>query len=145
MAPGDLLVICVTSFFATYAHMAFALIADRVGMVKLDFGKGLAMLFFGESYEGKPPYVLGVIAVHLNGVILGLLYATVAAGHISGPPVFRGLVWGGALLVFSQCVFNPFITGHGFFSRKMHPRAWQTAVVAHAIYGGLLGWLSPIL
>ena len=145
MSPGDFLIICAVSFLATYAHLVFALIADKIGMVKLDFGKGLSMLLFGEAYEGKPPYALGLIAVHLNGIIFGLMYATVGAGYICGPPVFRGLVWGGALLIFSQCVFNPLITGHGFFSRKMHPRAWQTALIAHAIYGGVLGWLSPIL
>ena len=123
--------------------MVFALLADRMGMAKLDFGKGLAMLLFGESYEGKPPYALGFIAVHLNGVIFGLIYASVA-GCVPAPPVWRGLIWGGALWVFSQCAFNPLIAGNGFFSRKLHPGAWRTALVAHAIYGGLLGWLSLV-
>ena len=90
MSPGDFLIICAASFLATYAHLVFALIADKIGMVKLDFGKGLSMLLFGEAYEGKPPYALGLIAVHLNGIIFGLMYATVGAGYICGPPVFRG-------------------------------------------------------
>ncbi|MYA97431.1 MAG: hypothetical protein F4X91_13605 [Nitrospinae bacterium] len=145
MNPGDFFVVCAASFLATYAHLVFALIADKIGMVKLDFGKGVSMLLFGDAYEGNPPYTLGFIAVHLNGVIFGLIYATWAAGCLPGPNVARGLIWGGVLLIFSQCVFNPLITGHGFFSRKFHPRAWQTAVIAHAIYGGLLGWLSPVL
>ncbi len=144
MESGEFLVACAASFLATYAHLVVALLGDRVGLVRLDFGKGLAMLLFGESFGGKAPYALGLIAVHLNGIIFGLLYATAFAAHVPGPHIWRGVLWGGVLLVFSQCVFNPFVTGHGFFSRKMHPRAWQTAVLAHAVYGGVLGWLCPI-
>ncbi|MBT3351802.1 MAG: hypothetical protein HOC91_05795 [Nitrospinaceae bacterium] len=139
-----MLTVAVAGFLATYCHMAFALTADRVGMVKLDFGKGLSMLLFGESYGGSPPYVLGFIAVHLNGIVFALFYATVVGPMMSGSNVVRGLIFGGILLIFSQCFFNPFITKHGFFAMKANPRAWQTAVVAHAIYGVILGWLSPI-
>ncbi len=140
-----LLTVSAAGFLATYLHMAFAITADRVGMVKLDFGKGLSMLLFGESYGGNPPYVLGLISVHLNGIVFALVYATLVGPLLSGPGVVRGLIFGGLLLIFSQCVFNPLITKHGFFSVKLHPRAWQTAVVAHAIYGVMLGWLSPVL
>jgi len=145
MRFGEFLLIAAAGFLATYVHLVFALVADRLGMAKLDFGHGLSMLFFGESYEGRPPYWLGLAAVHLNGIIFALFYASVAGAHLPGAPVVRGLIWGGVLLVGSQCVFNPFVTKHGFFMAKMNPRAWQTAVVAHAIYGAVLGWLCPIL
>ena len=139
------LMIASAGFLATYVHMMFALWADRFGMVRLDFAHGLSMLSFGKSFDGHPPYWLGLVAVHLNGIVFALLYATVAGSYLPGPPVVRGLIWGGVLLFGSQCVFNPFITHHGLFARKMHPRAWQTAVLVHAIYGTILGWLSPIL
>jgi len=67
-----ILAAAAAGFLATYAHAMFALTADRVGLVKLDFGKGLSMLFFGESYGGNPPYLLGLAAVHLNGIIARL-------------------------------------------------------------------------
>ena len=140
-----LLVVSGAGFLATYFHMVFALTADRVGMVKLDFGKGLSMLLFAEPYGGNPPYILGLISVHLNGIIFALVYATLVGPELPGAPVVRGLIFGGLLLIFSLCVFNPLITKHGFFALKMNPRAWQTAVVAHVIYGAMLGWLSPIL
>ncbi|MDP7167288.1 MAG: hypothetical protein QF701_05965 [Nitrospinota bacterium] len=140
-----LLLVAAAGFLATYFHMVFALTAGRVGMVKLDFGKGLSMLLFGESYGGNPPYVLGLISVHLNGIVFALIYATLVGPELPGASVVRGLIFGGLLFIFSQCVFSPFITKHGFFSVKTHPRAWQTAVVAHTIYGTILGWLSPIL
>ncbi len=132
-------------FLATYVHMMFALWGDRFGLVRLDFGHGLAALSWGESYGGHPPYLLGAAAVHLNGIVFALLYATVFGALLPGPPVVRGIIWSGILLIGSQCVFNPFVTKHGFFMRKMHPRAWQTALLAHGIFGAVLGWLCPIL
>lgn len=140
-----ILAAAAAGFLATYAHAMFALTADRVGMVKLDFGKGMSMLFFGESYGGNPPYLLGLAAVHLNGVIFALIYASQIGPRLPGPHILRGAVFGLILLIFSQCIFNPLITKHGFFMAKMNPRAWQTAVAAHLIYGVLLGWISPVL
>ena len=139
------LMIASAGFLATYVHMMFALWADRYGLVRLDFPHGISMLSFGKAFDGHPPYWLGLVAVHLNGIVFALLYATVVGAHLPGPPIVRGLIWGGILWIGSQCVFNPFITHHGFFARKLHPRAWQTAVLVHAIYGGVLGWLSPIV
>ncbi len=138
-------VICMGGFLATYAHLVFALLAGRMGMARLDYGEGLSTLLFGESYEGKPPYVLGLTAVHLNGIIFALLYASVAGPYLPGAPLVRGLLWGGVLFVFSQCFFNPVVAGHGMFAHKLHPRAWQTSLIAHAIYGAAVGWLCPIL
>jgi len=135
--------VAAAGFLATYAHAMFALTADRVGLVKLDFGKGLSTLFFGESYGGNPPYLLGLAAVHLNGIIFALAYASLFASRLPGPHFVRGTIFGLILLFFSQCVFNPLITKHGLFSVKLNPRAWQTATIAHLIYGVILGWLSP--
>ncbi|MFQ5693239.1 MAG: hypothetical protein ACE5IM_09375 [Nitrospinota bacterium] len=145
MRIEDFWVISAGGFLATYAHMVVALVAGKTGMVRLDFGKGLSHLLFGESYDGAPPYWLGLATVHLHGILFALLYATVAGAYLPGPPLVRGLIWGGLLLIFSQCFFNPVVTGHGFFSRKLHPRAWQSAVVAHAVYGAVVGWLCPII
>ena len=38
---------------------------------------------------------VGVAAVHLNGIVFALVYATVAGPMMSGPGVLRGLVFGG--------------------------------------------------
>ncbi|MDA0999347.1 MAG: hypothetical protein O2807_02355 [bacterium] len=134
-----LLVVAIAGFLATYAHLLFALIGDRFGLAKLDFARGLGGLFFGGSYG------LGLAAVHLNGIVFALVYAGLIGPLLPGALVVRGLVYGGLLFIFSQCFFNPAITGHGFFSRKLHPRAWMTALIAHGIYGGLLGWISPVI
>lgn len=140
-----LLAVTFAGFLATYFHLVFALTADRVGLARLDFTKGTAQLIFGESYGGHPPYVLGLAAVLLNGIIFALVYATVIGPMLSGPGVLRGLVYGGLLYLYSQCIHVPVFMKGGLFSRKVHPRAWLTAAVAHVIYGVMLGWLAPLL
>jgi hypothetical protein len=125
--------------------LVFALTADRVGLVRLDFTKGTAKLIFGESYDGNPPYVLGLAAVHLNGIIFALIYATVIGPMMSGPNVLRGLIYGGLLYLYSQFIHVPVFMKGGLFSRKVNSRAWLTAAIAHAIYGAILGWLAPLL
>jgi len=140
-----LLAVATAGFLATYFHLVFAGTANKVGLARLDLAKGTGMLIFGESYSGNPPYLLGFAAVHLNGIIFALVYATVVGPMMSGPNVLRGLAFGGLLYLYAQCVHVPIFMKGGLFSHKVNPRAWLTAAIAHAIYGVILGWLSPLL
>lgn len=140
-----MLAVAIAGFLATYFHLVFALTADRVGLPRLDFTKGTAQLIFGESYGGNPPYILGLAAVHLNGIVFALVYAGVVGPMMSGPNVLRGLAYGGLLYVYSQCIHVPVFMKGGIFSRKVNSLAWLTAAIAHAIYGIILGWLAPLL
>ncbi len=135
----------VAGVLATYVHMLFALWAPCYGLPRLDFPKGMAELCFGESFDGEPPYWLGLIVLHLNGIVFAFVYATVLGPMLTGPMVVRGLIWGGILFVAAQLVFVPVFFKDGFFGLKGHPRAWMTAFVVHAIFGGILGWLCPVL
>lgn len=130
---------------ATYVHMVFALLAPRYGLPRLDFARGLANLCFGESFKGEPPYWLGLAALHLNGIVFALLYATLVGPILPGSLFVRGLIWGGILLIASQLIFVPVFLRHGVFGLKDHPRTWMTAVIVHGIYGAIIGWLSPVL
>ena len=114
---------------ATYAHMVVALWAPRYGLPRLDFAAGLTELSFAGSFKGPPPYWLGLLALHLNGIVFALLYATVVGPALPGPPLVKGLLFGGILLLGSQCLFVPLFLRGGFFGVKDHPRAWMTAVV----------------
>ncbi len=145
MRLDTFVLVAAVGFLATYAHLMFALWAPRFGLPRLDYPLGLSELSFGESYEGHPPYWLGLAVLYLNGIIFALIYANLVGQYLPGTTLVRGLLWGGILFFGSQCFFNPVIARHGFFSRKAHPRAWLTAVVTHVIYGAVLGWLSPIL
>jgi len=145
MTLDFLLAVALTGFLATYFHLVFALTADRVGLVRLDLAAGTGKLMFGESYDGNPPYILGLAAVHLNGIVFALVYATVIGPMLSGPGVLRGLIYGGLLYLYSQCIHVPVFMKGGLFSHKVSSRAWLTAAVAHVIYGVMLGWLAPLL
>ena len=144
MKLGFLLAVAAAGFLATYFHLVFALTANRVGLAKLDLAKGTGKLLFGDSYDGEPPYILGLAAVHLNGIIFALVYATVVGPALSGPNVLRGLIFGGLLYLYAQLIHVPVFMKGGLFSHKVNPRAWLTAAGAHAIYGVILGWLAPL-
>ena len=145
MNLADFTMVAAAGVLATYVHMVLALWAPRFGLPRLDFAKMMADLSFGESFKDEPPYWLGLAALHLNGIVFALLYATVFGPILPGPDIFRGLLYGGILLVGSQCVFVPLVLRGGFFGLKHDRRAWMTAILVHAIYGLILGWLSPVL
>jgi len=130
---------------ATYVHMVFALWAPRYGLPRLDFAKAMAELCFGQSFDGPPPYWLGLVALHLNGIVFALLYATLAGPLLPGPLFVRGLIWGGVLFIGAQLIFVPVFFRHGLFGLKDDRRAWMTALIVHGLYGAVLGWLCPIL
>jgi len=145
MQLDDFVMAVAAGFLATYVHLVLALWAPRFGLPRLDFAKALAELSFAGSFDGAPPYWLGLLAVHLNGIVFALLYATVFGPVLPGVPLVRGLIYGGILLIGSQCLFVPLFLREGFFGRKKNPRAWMTAVVVHAFYGAIIGWLCPIV
>ena len=137
--------VSVAGFFASYLLIIFALWAHRLGLPKLDFSKAMANLTFGESYKDNPPYGLGVAQIFLNGIFFALVYAALIGPLLPGPLFVRGIVWGVFLFAASGLFYVPVFLREGFFLNKIHPRAWITSLMVHAIYGGILGWLSPIL
>ncbi len=145
MQLDEFLLAAAAGFLATYVHLVLALWAPRCGLPRLDFARALADLSFAESFDDAPPYWLGLAAVHLNGIVLALLYATVLGPLLPGAPLARGLAYGGILLIGSQCLFVPLFLRDGFFGLKGNPRAWMTAVVVHAAFGAVIGWLCPII
>jgi hypothetical protein len=142
----NFILISAAGFLASYVHLVMALWAPKIGLPQLNFSKALSNLSFGsDDYNEKPPYLLGMAFVQLNGIVFALLYSLEIGPLLPGTPFIRGLIYGGILLIGSQCFFVPVFLNKGIFLSKLHPRAWITAVMAHGIYGGLLGWLCPIL
>ena len=145
MSLEFILLVSFAGILATYVHLMFALWAPKYGLARLDFAKVLNEISFKESFEQEPPYWLGLLQLHLNGIVFALLYATVVGPLLPGEPLWRGLMWGGILFIGSQFLFVPVFLRHGILGLKGHPRAWMTAVVVHGVYGAILGWLCPIL
>jgi Family of unknown function (DUF6789) len=139
------ILIAAVGALATYAHIVVALWADRFGLPKIDLSMGMAELCWGGSFDGKPPYWMGFIAIHLNGIIFALVYATEVGRLLPGPGVVSGVLWGGILWVGAMLIFVPVFFRDGLFAVKMHKMAWATALIVHTVYGAIVGWLSPIL
>ena len=145
MALDVFILIAAVGFLATYAHLVIALWAPRFGLPRLDLAMGIAELTWGDSFEGKAPYWMGFWAIHPNGILFALVYATLVGPLLPGIPLLRGLIWGGILFVAAQLIFVPVFLRGGIFGRKHHRLAWATALIVHGVYGGILGWLCPIL
>ena len=136
----------IAGFLGGYILVIFAQWAPRYGLPRIDFSRGMTQLTFGESYEGPAPYGLGLAQVHINGILFGLLYATVVGPLMPDlPSAVRGIIWGFVLFVAAQLIFVPIFLKGGVFSLKHGPTAWITALVVHVLYGLVVGWLSPIL
>lgn len=137
--------VAAAGVLATYAHLVLALWAPRVGLPRIDFSMGIAELTWGETFEGKAPYWMGFSAIHMNGIIFALVYAMEVGALLPGIPVVRGILWGGILFVAAQLFFVPVFLRGGILGLRHHRMAWLTALIAHGVYGAIVGWLSPII
>lgn len=137
--------IIVAGVLGTYVHLLIALWAPCLGLPRLDFPAWLANLTFGDSFEGKAPYSLGLIALHMNGIFFAFLYATAVGPLLPGPDLVKGLIYGGLLFFGSQCVFVPFFMKDGFFGSKVPGPTYLSAILVHGVFGLMYGWLCPII
>ena len=145
MPLDTFLVIILSGLLGSYVLLTLALWMPGVGLPRLDFAKVMSNFMYGETYDGKPPYIAGVIAVYLNGVFFALLYATVIAQYLPGIPLLRGAIWGVILFAVSGLWFVPHFLKEGYFISHVHKQAWISSVIVHAAYGVILGWLCPIV
>jgi len=87
-------------------------------------------------------WTLGMIAHVINGsIIFPLLYVFVAAHFLPGPPIGKGLAFGGGLWLVSQFVVMPMM-GEGVFSSHLGSLSAFALLLGHFVYGALLGSLA---
>jgi hypothetical protein len=138
--------VAIAGLLATYLHIVLAAWGHKLGMEHANLCRGMANLTFGKGYEGEPPLIWGFAIIHLNGVLFALLYAAVLAKHIPvDPPVLKGLIYAGVLLIISGFFFIPVVLEGGLFGQKHGSKSWMTTVFVHGAWGVTLGWLCPIL
>lgn len=145
MTLDTFLLAAASGVLATYCLIVVALWAPRFHCPQVDFSKAMANLYWGETLEGEPPYWAAFAAIHVNGIIFALVYATEVGQHLPGPGVVAGLIWGGILYLGAELIFVPIFLKGGIFSVKAHPMAWLTSLIVHAIWGAVVGWLCPII
>jgi|SRR5215472_9303055 len=88
-------------------------------------------------------WMLGMIAHLMNGVVIfPMIYALVVYNLLPGPPVMRGIAWGGLLWLAAETVIMP-MAGAGFFSSQAGgAMAVVAALMGHVVYGAMLGLVS---
>ena len=144
MALNFMLASAFAGVIATFCLLMSALWAHRLGLPRLDFARAMADLTYGETYNGSPPYISGNLIIYMNGIFFALFYASVFAPLIPGPPLLRGILWGLVLFVASGLFYVPVILKEGLFLSKIHKDAWMSSLLVHAVWGAVIGWLSPI-
>ena len=145
MTLGFIVHSALAGFLATYLLMVFAQKADRYGLPRVDFAHEQAELCLRDAVKGPTSYVIGLMILHLNGILFTLLYSAVVAKHLPiDIPVLKGIAYGLILWVLAGLIYVPIFFRIGFFALKAHPFAWATSLVVHVIFGTVVGWLAPV-
>lgn len=88
-------------------------------------------------------WAMGMLMHVLNGaVIFPLIYAYLLYQRLSGEAWVRGTVWGLVLWFVSQALVTPMMGGGVFSSKAGGLMAVMASLIAHAIYGTLLGGIA---
>ena len=115
--------------------MVMYLVAPMMG-VRMDIAQMLGSML-GNSWAA------GMMMHFVNGaVIFAVIYAYFLYERLPGTPVIRGATWGVILWGLAQVVVMPMM-GAGFFSVAMGGMmAAVGSLVAHLLYGGILGAIA---
>ncbi len=88
-------------------------------------------------------WMMGMAMHLLNGIIIfPLIYAFLLYGVLPGAPWLRGTIWGLILWIVSQAIVTPMMGGGLFSAKAGGMMAVMASLIAHAVYGVLLGWLA---
>jgi hypothetical protein len=132
-------------FAATVAMSAMVYGTALLGVPNIDFAGVLGALLTGEPSKLLSPTWWAGMAWHfVNGsLIFALLFAFFFQPGVGFAPSVQGMIWGTILWLVAQAVILPLL-GAGFFSMRLfHPiTVLATSLVAHWIYGGVLGAFS---
>lgn len=89
------------------------------------------------------PWFVGMLAHLVNGIVIfPLVYALVVSRVLPGPAWVRGTIWGLVLWFVLEALVMPMM-GVGFFSANAGGGpAVVAALLAHVVYGALLGRIT---
>jgi uncharacterized membrane protein YagU involved in acid resistance len=109
-------------------------VAPKMG-VKMDIAGQLGQMFGSWTMGLVVHFILGT-------VVFSLSYALLAYRFLPGPPVVKGLVWGVVLWLGLQLVGMPMMGAGVFGTKAGGMKAVISALVAHLVYGALLGSIA---
>jgi len=88
-------------------------------------------------------WALGMLMHLLDGsIIFPLIFAYVLYRVLPGEPWLKGTLWGLILWVLSQSVVTPMMGGGMFSAKAGGVMAVMASLVAHIVYGALLGGIA---
>ncbi|MBI3636574.1 MAG: hypothetical protein HY216_10265 [Candidatus Rokubacteria bacterium] len=88
-------------------------------------------------------WALGMMMHFVSGsVVFPLIFIYLVYGRVPGAPWVVGTVLGLALWLLSQAVVTPMMGGGFFSARAGGPMAVMASLIAHAVYGALLGAIA---
>ena len=116
----------------------------------------LMMYFVAPMMLGKPmdvaamlggmlggSWMMGMVVHLINGaVIFPLIYVYLLYRVLPGFPWLKGLIWGLTLWFLSQVLVTPMVGGWIFSAKAGGLMAVMASLIAHVIYGVLLGEIS---
>lgn len=110
-------------------------VAPKMGMAKMDIAGQLGQMFGG--------WAIGMVMHFVNGtIIFPLIYVFLLYRFLPGPPVVKGLVWGVVAWLGLQLVAMPMMGAGVFSTRAGGMKAVIGSLVAHLVYGALLGSIA---
>jgi uncharacterized membrane protein YagU involved in acid resistance len=86
---------------------------------------------------------MGLLAHFMLGaIVFALIYAYLLYRVLPGAPAVRGIEWGMALWFLMELLVMPML-GMGVFNSVMGgAKTAMAALIAHIVYGALLGWIA---
>jgi hypothetical protein len=110
-------------------------VAPMMGMGKMDIADQLGQIFGSWTMGMVVHFIIGT-------VVYSLIYALLAYHFLPGPPVVKGMVWGVVLWLGLQLVGMPMMGAGVFGTRAGGTKAVIGSLVAHLVYGSLLGSIA---
>jgi len=98
---------------------------------------GMLAAFLGSSWT------MGFLMHGLNGIVIfPLVYVYALHAVLPGPPWTKGTLWGVTLWFVSQVLVMPMMGAGSFSAHAGGLMAVMASLIAHVIYGALLGWIA---
>ena len=106
---------CFSGIIATYLMTVSAYWVSSVGLPPTDPSRLMAYSF------GQAPYLFGLLAHFMNGIILGLMYARWRNFVPGNSILVKGIVIGVLMTLAAQLFVGPAVGPKGFFWQQAKP------------------------
>jgi uncharacterized membrane protein YagU involved in acid resistance len=127
-------------FAGLVATAAMTFMAYFVAPVMLGHPMDIAQMLSGLAGGS---WAIGMLMHLMNGIVVfPLIYLIVLYRFLPGAPWLKGILWGVVLWLSLEIVILPMMGAGVFSTNEAGAKAVMAALVAHLIYGVLLGTIT---